>query len=85
MQIALRAQQVGPAEPGRGVVRIRLDGAVEVRQRGVVAVDLPVGQRPVGQGRNGARIDLDRLGEIRDGFLIAADARISGAARVQGA
>ena len=84
VELALNAQKIGAAEIGRRVVGIGRHGAVEIGQRRVVAVDLTISERPIGEGGRIARSELDRLAEIGDRLLKLADPRVSHAARVVG-
>src|SRR5437899_1276344 len=74
----------GDAVLGKLAVGIGGNGDVEIGQRRVVAVNLTIRERPIGQGSRIARSELDRLAEIGDRLLKLADPRVSHAARVVG-
>src|SRR3984893_8141128 len=84
VELALNAQKIGAAEIGWRVVGIGRHGAVEIGQRRVVAVDLTISERPIGQGGRTAGSELDRLAEIGDRLLKLADPRVSHTARIVG-
>ncbi len=83
-QMTLRAQEIGAPEVRGGVIGIDHQGLIEVCQRQIVLVHLPVGEGAIDIGGGEIGIDLYGVAEVVDRVLVVTDPGVGGAARVVG-